>query len=226
MNLFRRIGGLFSRKAAELTYDQIAGLIDGMGGGSFAGVRITRELALQVSTVLSCVRTIADGCATPRLHVYREKPDGSRERATNIPEYRLLARRPLDRPDAVHVVQLEHALIEGVRLAQVGKVQGHDLGTVSCIRAIGPHGLCAAAHLAEDVDVIGCGCVEAPRAAPAHPALAEVIKVAIFHRGGGLLIITAGRGRCEAEGFGVVLVLGVVHQIPLERMRRPTGAGW
>lgn len=88
------LGRLFSRKAAELTYDQVASLIDSHSGGSVAGVVVTDKTALQVSTVLACVKTIADGCATPSLHVYREKPDGTRERATNIPEYRLLSRRP------------------------------------------------------------------------------------------------------------------------------------
>lgn len=85
---------LLGRKAAQLTYDQIAGLLDGVGGGSVAGVTVTEKTALQVSAVLACVKTIADGCATPALHVYREKSDGRRERALNIPEYRLLSRRP------------------------------------------------------------------------------------------------------------------------------------
>lgn len=93
--LSSRIG----RKAAELTYDQIAALIDGNGGGAkVAGVTVTEKTALQVSAVLACVKAIADGCATPRLHVYRELLDddgrAKRQRATNIPEYRLLARRP------------------------------------------------------------------------------------------------------------------------------------
>lgn len=88
------IDRIFGRKAKELTYDQIAALIDGNGGSSIAGVTVTEKTALQVSTVLACVKTIADGCATPELHVYREKPDGTREKATNIPEYRLLSRRP------------------------------------------------------------------------------------------------------------------------------------
>lgn len=90
---------LLGRKAAELTYDQIANLIDGSGGAAkVAGVTVTEKTALQVSTVLACVKVIADGCATPRLHVYRElvgdngKP--ARQMALNIPEYRLLARRP------------------------------------------------------------------------------------------------------------------------------------
>lgn len=85
---------LLGRKAAELTYDQIAGLIDGTGSAELAGYAVTEKTALQVSTVLACVRAIADGCATPPLHVYREMNDGRRELATNIPEYRLLARRP------------------------------------------------------------------------------------------------------------------------------------
>lgn len=85
---------LFGRKAAQLTYDQVADLIDGMGGGRVAGVYVNAKTALQVSTVLACVKTIADGCATPELHVFRERDDGRREKATNIPEYRLLNRRP------------------------------------------------------------------------------------------------------------------------------------
>lgn len=88
------IDRLFGRKAAQLTYDQVANLIDGTSGGTVAGVTVTEKTALQVSTVLACVKAIADGCATPDLHVYREKPNGESELATNIPEYRLLSRRP------------------------------------------------------------------------------------------------------------------------------------
>lgn len=83
------------RKATQLTYDQIASLIDGGDGGrTVAGVTVTHKTALQVSTVLACVKVIADGCATPCLEVFRYKPDRTRERAENIPEYRLLSRRP------------------------------------------------------------------------------------------------------------------------------------
>ena len=84
---------LFVRKATELTYDQVAALIDGATGGSVAGVMVNDKTALQVSTVLACVRAIADGCATPELHIYRET-DKKRTLALNIPEYRLLNRRP------------------------------------------------------------------------------------------------------------------------------------
>lgn len=87
------LGKLFGRKAAQLTYDQIASLIDG-GGFRVGGVAVNQKTAIQVSTVLSCVKVIADGCATPALSVFREKQDGTREKAVNIPEYRLLSRRP------------------------------------------------------------------------------------------------------------------------------------
>lgn len=85
---------LFGRKAAQLTYDQVASLIDGVGGGTVAGIHVNDKTALQVTTVLACVKTIADGCATPDLHVYRDVANGRSEKALNIPEYRLLARRP------------------------------------------------------------------------------------------------------------------------------------
>lgn len=85
---------LFRRKSAQLTYDQVAALIDGGTALSVAGVAVTARTALHVATVLDCVRVIADGCATPDLHIYREKSDGANERAINIPEYRLLSRRP------------------------------------------------------------------------------------------------------------------------------------
>jgi HK97 family phage portal protein len=85
---------IFGRKAAQLTYDQVADLIDGTGDRIIAGVHVNAKTALQVATVLACVKVIADGCATPNLGVFREKGDGTRERAVNIPEYRLLARRP------------------------------------------------------------------------------------------------------------------------------------
>ncbi len=85
---------LLGRKATELTYDQIADLIDGTSGGTVAGVAVTEKTALQVATVLACVKVIADGCATPTLNVFREKADGTREKATNIPEFRRLSRRP------------------------------------------------------------------------------------------------------------------------------------
>lgn len=63
--------------------------------GAVSGERVTIDTALRVSACLACVKVIADGVATPKLHVYRETKSG-RELAINIPEYRMLNRRPND----------------------------------------------------------------------------------------------------------------------------------
>lgn len=94
MKWYQRLLGPLSRKATQLTYDQIAALIDRDALNTFAGSPVTDRTALQVSTVLACVKVIAEGCATPHLRVFREKRDGTRELADNIPEFRLLSRRP------------------------------------------------------------------------------------------------------------------------------------
>lgn len=126
MNWLTRMGSIFSRKATELTYDQIASLIDGMDGGRVAGVVVNDKTALQVVTVLACVKAIADGCATPPLHVYREKSDGKRERAVNIPEYRLLSRRPNEWQTSFEWRRLmtAHAVLTGTGLSI--KVRGDN----------------------------------------------------------------------------------------------------
>lgn len=86
----------FGRKAASasLSYDQLMNMLDGGGASTVAGNVVNHKSALQVATVLACVKAISDGCATPDLHVFREKDGGRSERAVNIPEYRLLSRRP------------------------------------------------------------------------------------------------------------------------------------
>lgn len=91
MKFFDRLLG---RKSAEKTYDEQADAMDKVYGGLVAGVLVNDKTSLQVATVLACVREIANGCATPKLNVYRESANRPRELATNIPEYRLLARRP------------------------------------------------------------------------------------------------------------------------------------
>lgn len=88
------IDKLFGRKSTELTYDQIADLLDSGGTFKVAGVSVTRKTALQAATVLACVKSIADGCATPDLNIYRLNADKKSELATDIPEFRLLNRRP------------------------------------------------------------------------------------------------------------------------------------
>lgn len=59
-----------------------------------AGMRITPETALQCSTVLACVRLIAENVATVPLHVYKRLPEGGKERARELPLYRILNQQP------------------------------------------------------------------------------------------------------------------------------------
>lgn len=117
MKFFDRILG---RKSAEgPTYDQAADMIDARGAGNVAGVTVNNKTALKVSTVLACVKVIADGCATPSLGVFREKTDGRRERAINIPEWRLLNRRPNEWQTSFEWRQLmtAHAVLTGSALS-------------------------------------------------------------------------------------------------------------
>jgi len=88
--------GKLSTRSKTRSLDEIVALLDGAGWGGvvMAGEAVTLQTALRVSAVLACAKVIADGCATPQLRVYRERANGARELAANIPEQRLLARRP------------------------------------------------------------------------------------------------------------------------------------
>lgn len=80
---------------APRPFEEVIARLDGaMGARAIAGEAVSAQRALEVSAVLACVKVLADGCATPDLHVFRETPDGAREKALNIPEYRMLNRRP------------------------------------------------------------------------------------------------------------------------------------
>jgi len=59
-----------------------------------AGVRVTPETAMQCSTVLACVRLIAENVAAIPLHLYRRLPQGGKDRARDLPLYRLLNQQP------------------------------------------------------------------------------------------------------------------------------------
>jgi HK97 family phage portal protein len=61
---------------------------------SRSGQNVTVETALQVTTVLACVRVIAEGIAQVPLKLYKERDDGGSDPAKDHPLYRVLYRRP------------------------------------------------------------------------------------------------------------------------------------
>ena len=61
---------------------------------SAAGMPVTSESAMRISTVNACVRIIAETCASLPLRVYKRLDNGGKTLADNHPLYTLLSRRP------------------------------------------------------------------------------------------------------------------------------------
>lgn len=59
-----------------------------------AGVRVSSETAMQLSSVFLCVKILAETLGHLPLHLHRRLPNGGAEKATKHPLYRLLYRRP------------------------------------------------------------------------------------------------------------------------------------
>jgi HK97 family phage portal protein len=76
------------------SFEEVIAQLDGRAYGMIGGQVVSEQTAKEVAAVMACVRVIANGVATPQLNIYREKADGTRELATNIPEFRMLNRRP------------------------------------------------------------------------------------------------------------------------------------
>lgn len=87
-NLFRRMDRAPEVKALgplDIALDAL------LGGRTKSGQSVTWEKALQVSTVLSCVKVIAEGIAQVPLKLFRESPDGrTRLPARDHPVYEVL----------------------------------------------------------------------------------------------------------------------------------------
>jgi HK97 family phage portal protein len=65
-----------------------------VGVHTTAGMRVTADSALQLSAVYACVRIIASQFASLPFTLYRNRPDGGKDRVTDHPVYQLIARRP------------------------------------------------------------------------------------------------------------------------------------
>src|SRR5690606_6435677 len=88
MGFFRRLLGL------EIKNDPMLREAEIRGGIPIGSQRVTAETALYVSTVLACVRVIANGIAQVPFRVYREEGDGGRTPAADHPLAQLIYRRP------------------------------------------------------------------------------------------------------------------------------------
>jgi HK97 family phage portal protein len=86
--------GIEKRSASRSVDEVIAALDGGYFGVPMSGEPVNIATALRVSAVLACVKVIAEGVATPQLNVFRNTANGQRQLATNIPEFRMLNRRP------------------------------------------------------------------------------------------------------------------------------------
>lgn len=81
-------------------------------GGRIAGVYITPEEALRLSTVWACVTVISKSLASCRWDVFREMPNGDREPRRQLMTYRLLNERP--NPEMTAFAFREAALIQAL----------------------------------------------------------------------------------------------------------------
>jgi HK97 family phage portal protein len=63
-------------------------------GSSRSGKVVTAKSALEVTTVLACVRVLAEGVAQVPFNVYRKRAGGGCDIATDHPLHRVLHRRP------------------------------------------------------------------------------------------------------------------------------------
>lgn len=71
-------------------------LLDALSGGysTAAGVPVTPESAMRLSTVSACVRLISESIGSLPLHVYQRTDERTRAKITGTPQYRLLHDEP------------------------------------------------------------------------------------------------------------------------------------
>lgn len=94
MGWIDRIKNVFSPRAEEnsintITLEEYARMI---GGGAVAdtGIYVSPETALRYTTVLICIRVLAESVASLPCILYRRRKDGGKDRAVDHPLYRVL----------------------------------------------------------------------------------------------------------------------------------------
>lgn len=90
-------------------------------GQSTSGKMVNERSAMQMTAVYSCVRVLGEAIAGLPLHLYRYKADGSKEKATDHPLYRILHDEP--NPEMSSFVfretMMSHLLLWGNAYAQI-----------------------------------------------------------------------------------------------------------
>lgn len=90
-------------------------------GGSTSGKVVTERSAMQMTAVYSCVRILSEAVAGLPLHLYRYKEGGGKEKAIDLPLYRLMHDEP--NPEMSSFVFREtlmtHLLLWGNAYAQI-----------------------------------------------------------------------------------------------------------
>lgn len=109
----------------KITKERFAELVRANGGfhGSYAGVTVTPDTAMQSSAVLACIKVISEDIASLPIHVYKKTEKG-RERATKHYAYKLLHDAPnveQTRPEFVEMM-MNHVLRYGNAYAYIKKV--------------------------------------------------------------------------------------------------------
>lgn len=122
MGFFRRMFGLESKADTISMSSDLASVIFG-GRPSRSGVAVSVERAIEVATVLACVRVIANGIAQVPWRLYRES-DGQRQVATRHPLARVLHRMPNPWQTSYEMreTMMFHALLTGNAYAFVNRV--------------------------------------------------------------------------------------------------------
>jgi HK97 family phage portal protein len=84
----------------------------GIGYHTATGLKISPESALRVAAVFACIRVRAETLGSLPGIIYRRKPDGSKERASDHPLYKVLHDRPNALQTSMDFVQMMQAHLD------------------------------------------------------------------------------------------------------------------
>ncbi|MCD8237784.1 MAG: phage portal protein [Clostridiales bacterium] len=118
MNIFSK---LFGSKEQKIQNSTPGAAYRFFFGGTQAGKTVTERSAMQLTTVYSCIRILAEAIAELPLHLYRNTDEGGKEKAVDHPLYFLLLKEP--NPECSSFIFREtlmtHLLLYGNAYAQI-----------------------------------------------------------------------------------------------------------